>query len=304
MAAGLLFACACSAACGESTGGYFTGKEDLYYHLLENCGGTGERVPISLTAAQAFLKAPCPVCIPTECAQEPRAAVRGGTLVVAIADTFLEQQEMAGVFNWQSQSPVEGAAAVETLSEYLNGDQYLELMADYRDAGAAQGLARIPEWVCQEGETLLSRRHLGGMWYLALRTGTEPGERWTLDLQIRGIGLHYEQDALYNNFEFQTQPERLQLELERAREETVFQKTQGTLSVEVYRELDMNIAVFYDQAKNAPEDAVRLYIGGRMPGIALSGYQDGDFWVSCCVLSDAELEALKRGDSMELQKVE
>lgn len=302
MAAGILFACACSTACGESTDGYFTGREDLYYHLLENCGGAGNRVPISPTAAQAFLKAPCPVCIPAECAQEPRAAVRGGTLVVAVADTFLEQQEMAGVFDWQSQPPVEGAAALEMLSEYLNGDPYLEFMADYREADVAEGLALIPEWVSQEGETLLSRRHLGGMWYLALRTGTELGERWTLNWQIRGIGLHYEQDALYNNFKFQTQSDRLQLELERAREETVFEKTQGTLSVDVYRELDMNIAVFYDQAKHGPEDAMLLRVGGRMPGIELCGYQDGDLWVSCCVLTDAELQALKRGDSMQLQR--
>lgn len=284
----------------EETSGFYTSNEDLYYHLLESCGGVAGRVPISQLAAEAFGKFACPVCSPGSSAEAPRAAVRGGTVVVAVSDGYLAGQELAGVFNWNQSEPVSQADAQEMLAEYLNGDEYLQFMNSYAEKGVAQGVARLPELM--SGGVLLSRRHLQGAWYLAVRPDVSLNQVWTVDLRICGFSLHMEQDALYQSFDFQTTPEAIRLQLERAQENTIYEASQGALSVSVYRELDTNIAVFYDRTQNDLEGTGALRIGERVPCVELEGYQDADAWVYCCVLTDAELAALERGETMAIVK--
>lgn len=283
---------------GEETRGFYTSNADLYYHLLEACGGVTGRVPISQRAAEAFGKYACPVCSPGSNAEAPRAAVRGGTVVVAVSDGYLAGQALEGVFNWNQSAPVNEADAEEMLAEYLNGDDYLAFMNSYAEKGVAQGVARLPELV--SGGMLLSRRHLEGVWYLAMRPDASLNQVWTVDLRIRGFSLHMEQNALYQSFDFQTTPEQIRLQLERAQEATIYEASQGALSVSVYHEINTNIAVFYDRTGNDLEGAGALCIGGRTPCVEMSGYQDADAWVYCCVLTEAELAALERGETMEI----
>lgn len=74
------------------------------------------------------------------------------------------------------------------------------------------------------------------------------------------------------------------------------ERTDGDIALTVYRGLDASIAVFI--VSNGDEDYLfeqELYIGDSAVGTKLAGYMDGNSAVFCCILTDAEVNAIEKG---------
>ena len=294
----LLFACACLA---EDAALYWTRKADLYYHLNEGCVGVRDGVPISEIAAQAFGKYPCPVCVPVkDDGTGVRAAARGG-----FSDAWMANAELMGVFGWSADSVYEGAAGETKLAAYLHGDAYNAFLAEYARSGSATDEAREPDVVAVHGERILSVRHIGGDWYVVVRPSEKFGDSWDMYWRIDGIRLHMEDGTLRTNFEQQTVEETLELALEReSGASPVYSAATEGFSIEVYRALDVNVAVICETAGDADALENACLLVGSCAQIELRGYMDGDVAVYCCALNDAELEALRSGAEARLLHVE
>lgn len=277
--------------------GFWTCNDDLYYHFNRQCGEAEDMVPISEAAAMAFDKYACPVCIQDEDGGEDvQAVVRGGTIVVRFSDAWIARPELTGVFGWSADAEYIGEAASEKLAEYLHGDAYNSFMADYLADGKAEGRARTPAILAMDDELIMSQRHIGSDWYVILRPEEKFGDTWEMYWRINGIKLRWEDESLFTNFDLQTVEEHKNLELSRSGSEgPAFQIENDELKMDVYREMDTNIAVIYE--KDADVDFLadtQLHIPGMKQGIELNGYMDGDFGVYCCTLTEAELDLLRR----------
>ena len=297
-----LLAGACLA---EDASGYWTRREDLYYHLNESCVGALDAVPISGTATQAFGKYPCPVCVPVEGdGTGVRAAARGGTIVLRFSDAWMAEPELTGVFGWSVDSVYEGAAGETKLAEYLHGEAYNAFLAEYARSGSATVEAREPDVVAIHGERILSRRHIGGYWYVVVRPAEKFGDSWGMYWRIDGLQLCMENGALRTNFEQQTVEETLEVALEReSGASPVYSAAAEGFSIEIYRALDMNVAVIYEARGDADALENACLLLGSCAQIELCGYMDGDSAVYCCVLDNAELEALRSGVDARLLHV-
>lgn len=298
-----LLAGACLA---EDAAGYWTRKADLYYHLNENCIGALDAVPISGMAAQAFGKYPCPVCVPVkDDGTGVRAAARGGTIVVRFSDARMANAELTGVFGWSVDSVYEGAAGETKLAAYLHGDAYNAFLAEYARSGSATDEAREPDVVAVHGERILSVRHIGGYWYVVVRPSEKFGDSWNMYWRIDGIWLHMEDGTLRTNFDLQTVEETLEVALERESGATpVYSAAAEGFTIEIYRALDANVAVICEASGDADALENACLLVGSCAQIELRGYMDGDSAVYCCVLNDAELEALRSGEAARLLHVE
>lgn len=299
----LLFAGACLA---EDAALYRTRKANLYYHLNESCVGVRDGVPISEIAAQAFGKYPCPVCVPAEDdGGGVRAAARGGTIVVRFSDAWMANAELTGVFGWSFDSVYEGAAGETKLAAYLHGDAYNAFLEECARSGSAEAMAREPDVVAIHGERILSVRHIGSDWYVVVRPAEKFGDSWDMYWRIDGIRLRMEDGALHANFEQQTVEETLELALEReSGASPVYSAAAEGFSIEVYRALDVNVAVICETAGNADALENACLLVGDCAQIELRGYMGGEVAVYCCALNDAELEALRSGAEARLLHVE
>lgn len=285
---------------------HWTHNADLYYHINSGCGGMTGAAPISEKAALAFDKHACPVCIQEDAEGDVRAVVRGGTIVASFSDAWLAQQELAGVFGWTGETQYQGREGQQLLAEYLHGDAYNRFMQDYSANQAAEGRARVPVILAQDGELIMNSRHIGGRWYVVVRPAAAFDESWSMYWRVEGLALRMEGGDLYTNFDLQTVEERRELRLERASgAQPTHQSAAGDLGMTVYREMDANIAVIYQSAAdgNRLQD-VRLRIPGAEGQIRLSGYMEGDRGVYCCVLTDGELALLQGGAQPSLVRVE
>lgn len=299
----LLFAGACLA---EDAALYWTRKANLYYHLNEGCAGVRDGVPISEIAAQAFGKYPCPVCVPAEDdGGGVRASARGGTIVVRFSDAWMANAELTGVFGWSADSVYEGAAGETKLAAYLHGDAYNAFLEECARSGSAEAMAREPDVVAIHGERILSVQHIGSDWYVVVRPAEKFGDSWDMYWRIDGIRLRMVDGALRANFEQQTVEETLELALEReSGASPVYSAAAGGFSIEVYRALDVNVAVICETAGNADALENACLLVGDGAQIELRGYMGGEVAVYCCALNDAELEALRSGAEARLLHVE
>lgn len=283
---------------------FWTCNEDLYYHFNRYCGGAGELVPISETAAQAFDKYLCPVCFPMEDAGEDvLAVVRGGTIVIRFSDAWLAKPELEGVFGFSSDSEYAGEEAETLLAEYLHGDAYNSFLADYMADGKAEGRARIPAILATDGELIMNHRHVGEHWYVIVRPAEKFSNSWEMYWRIDGIKLRWEDGGLAANFDQQTLEKHKKLKLSACGSEgPAFKIENDELQMDIYREMDTNIAVIYEKDADADFLAdARLRIPGMKQDIELNGYMDGKLGVYCCTLTEGELELLRRQAQPEIR---
>lgn len=281
---------------------YWTKKADLYYHAVQLCGGTEDRVPVSAEAAAEFKKVPCPVCVQEEDdGAAVRGVVRGGTLVVCFSDEWLSKPEVTGVFVGIDVIRRTGAEADAWLAEHLHGDRYAAFLDAYAKNGYAETAARSPVILRRDGELIMNTRHIGSRWYVTVRPDTAPKKSWEMYWRINEEDVRMRDGTLETAFARQTLEEYTDLKLQQAQNaKSVFEQSYDTLQLTVYREMDANIAVIYEPGANADFlDNVVLTIGGRHI-TELFGYMDGDMGIYCCVLGDAELDALRGGTEAAL----
>ena len=158
--------------------------------------------------------------------------------------------------------------------------------------------------VAIHGERILSRRHIGGYWYVVVRPAEKFGDSWGMYWRIDGLQLCMENGALRTNFEQQTVEETLEVALEReSGAPPVYSAAAEGFTIEIYRALDANVAVICEASGDADALENACLLVGSCAQIELCGYMDGDSAVYCCVPDNAELEALRSGVDARLLHV-
>lgn len=287
--------------------GYWTSNEDWYYHLSEYCGGAETMVPISLDGADAFGKYSCPACVPGENDGEIQAVIEGGAgiLVVRIPDSCLGDAWFDEVNSYTDDASYEGNTAYRMLADYLSSETYVDFLSDYQARGSARASASQPRILALGNELVLSRRHLNGAWYFAVRIREPLRETffdvasWTMNWRTDAFQLRMEDDVLICDYTTNTQTEKLDLRIEVQSTEPIFEESFGELHFYVTQAMNEYIALILRRADDAVPDA-ELVIGERA-GIPLTGHINAGTDVYCCVLTEAELNALRTGATAELR---
>ena len=171
---------------------YYTRKDDLYYHVSANCSGADGMVPISLKGVQEFDKNPCPICVPddTQWQADIAAVARDNTVIVRIADSFLEEAELTDTFGFSPAEPQPVSEASALIAEYLHGEAYNRFLQEIRTTGSARAQARIPLVLStntRERPILhTSARHIGNAWYITFLAENGLGGSWDLEWRVEG----------------------------------------------------------------------------------------------------------------------
>lgn len=292
-------------AAAEGGDDYWTSNDDLYYHVNASCGAGEGRVPISARAGTAFGKDLCPICASREDdAQPPAAVARGGTIVVKFSDAWVNAHELTGVFGFSGESGYSGVQALRQLAAYLHGDAYNAFLTSWLQNGKAEGRANAPYILPVNGTLVLHRRHIGENWYIILRPQEKFSGAWNMYWRVSSYHLRAEGETLYSEFDQQTVEETYKLDVQALNGSEPVYRREGETAIEVYQALEGNIAVIREENPCAQIESVQLRIGGRSDGIELSGYVDGTSAVYCCILTDAELEALRANARAELWHTE
>ena len=303
----LLAAIICMSSAALAQDEYYTDKTDIYYHVLENCGGAAGRVPITETAATEFQKYACPVCVRVEDdGADVRAAARGGTVVVRFSDEWVYGHELTSVFGFMSDEVSNGGEGWVRLGEYLHGARYADFLADYADDDRAEGRCCVP-YVLGTGkpdgddwkDLKMSARHIGASWYIVIRPDSKFGKNWRMYWRVSSYALSFASNTLTAEFDLQTLEENRLMQLESFKGAKPEYQRDGDLQISVFSALDGHIAVFSQKRAEVLADA-RLIIGGHDIGVQISGYADGENAVYCCALTEAELARLQRGASAEI----
>lgn len=290
----------------EGADGFWTNHADLYYHACQYCGDGDGRVPISETAARAFAKFPCPICVQAEDAGEDvQAASRGGTIVVKFSDAWLDAQELTDVFGWHADSDYTGRAAWQMLGECLHGEKYGAFVEECLESGSAEARANTP-YILSRGALVMSRRHIGGDWYIIVRPEEKFRDEWSMYWRVSSLKLSMESEVLTSSFDMQTVEETRRLSLARLDgESAAFSCAGDGFVLEVYEALDGCIAVIREEGgASGSMDNARLMIDGATGGIDLVGYAEGTDAVYCFALDAGELEALRGNARVQLWHVE
>ena len=297
----------CVPAALAEADGYWTSNADWYYHLSPYCGGAENMVPISLDGAEAFGKYPCPVCVPEEDGSaEVRAVTRGGVVIARVPDAWLDSVALSDPNDsfFTDEETFSGAEAQQELAALLHGEAYVRFVEQVHSGDSVEIRARGPQ-VGADPDFEFSKRHLGGAWYFVVLP-RESVDRWDTYMGVWGAQLRMEGDVLHKIRDQQNLASNGALRLGPIARadgaECVYARTEG-MKIDVYRAQDMNIAVFSQRAEDVNRlSGARLYIGGVDTGAILNGRRDGDAGTYCCVLTEAELAALRSGAEVELRR--
>ncbi len=297
--------------CAAQAEEYFgTRKDDLYYHTNLNCGGADGMVPITAHAAGEFTKYPCPVCIQddTEWAEGIAAVARGNTVIVRMADSWLEEAELTDVFGFSSPDIYPLSEAAEQLTEYLHGDRYNGFLQEIQQDGAST-IARVPYVGMLDRQNrsilIMSRRHIGNAWYIVFRPEDALGDNWDMYWRINGMEIKTRVDSFYINFKLQTLDAEYPLVTPQFYDPAAFSAQYDGCKIDVFadagQDVHANAAVItqFNADKDYMKDCT-LFIADRVR-IPINGYMSGTDGIFCCTLTQAEYEYLKSGAKASIQ---
>lgn len=258
----------------------WTTQADAYYHLNADCGYTLEaaRYPLSVEAAEAFDKLPCPLCAADEAEATPElpaisATERGGTWVFRVPGALLDAAALSPDAGW-----------TETAIVRL----FCETLAELPEARIA-----VPE----DGALCMNLRSIDGDGYFVVRPEARySGEaplRWRVELAGRDSFFYDDAEArVMSASEVMTAVP----ELDGGGYAQVFDSDYGEVDIAVYRAMGIDIAVLHRRGA-ADESALKgtVRIGDLAQEIPVAGYAAGGQSVFCCVITDTELGALVAG---------
>ena len=169
----LLVAAAGFMLSGALAEGWWVDGDGLYYHAAPNCAlarDVKQEADSYATFAADMGTHPCPACVPAEAGADVKAWERGGTVIVRLPDEWIEarlDEESA------PDEPSEGALEMDDwgdgdLSRLLNGERYLDYLSAAAPGADLTTEALAPE-CAEDGLLVMSRRHLGGAWWMAVR---------------------------------------------------------------------------------------------------------------------------------------
>ena len=185
--------------------------------------------------------------------------------------------------------------------------------------------AREPGIAPTDGGLLMHQRHIGDAWYMVYRPEKNDRKRLSKDGRL-AVDLYFTINTLRaegtvdaddrHGFALNVYPgglwenlgEPTTLKPKKSKNKAEFEdeweyKPEGYfLDWTVYRDMETNICVLHRfPAATAPLAEAALLIDGADSGIRLTGYDDGENdGVFCCVLTDAEVDALKNGARFEM----
>ena len=276
----------------------WTTLEDACYHLDEYCGGEGEtRYPLSVEAALAFDKLPCPDCAGgAESAPEAQndaepgetalltAAARAGTWVFCAQESALRDVEL----NEFTDSVPLGDDLEDALTRL-----YCSTIDDAMDV-------RLP---FPDDALLMCLRRVGDRCCFVLRPDVEYSDENPLTWRVQGLSLPVfgaSETTVYGVSDPMTYaPDAVDAEYTQ-----VFSEDYGGIDIAVYRAMDLSIAVLHREASDAAHRLALFEIGVSAPAIPVAGYASGDTEVYCCVITDAELGALVAGAKPSITPVD
>ena len=311
----------CASSALAEADGYWTRNADWYYHASEYCGGAEDMVPISLDGAEAFAKYPCPACVPEETEGEIQAVIEGGAgvVIVRIPDSRLGDDWFGTVRSYANDASYEGGAAYRALGDYLSGEDYIRFLSDYQTRSSAQAPARMPQiWGADSGQApaslsqmwgnggalVMSQRHLGGAWYFAVRPGatlreTFEMDSWPMYWRTNACQLRMENGVLICDYTTSTRTEQVELKLEVQSTEPIFEKPFGDLLIYVTQTMNEYVALILRHGEDAIPSAELLI--GENSAIPLTCHINAGPDIYCCVLTEAELNALRSGAEVKLE---
>ena len=304
----ILLTISCAAQAEEY---HYTRRDDLYYHVSANCGGADGMVPISMEGAQEFDKFPCPICVPddTQWQADIAAVARDNTVIVRIADSFLEEAELTDTFGFSPAEPQPVSEAPALIAEYLHGDAYNRFLQEIRTTGSASAQARIPLVLStntQEHPLLrMSTRHIGNAWYVTFLTENGLRDGWDLEWRIEGYTIEAKDDQLTIALTGKTDERSSSIPLVGSADLAIlpapknFSVQFDGCRIEVYPMMNTDTRTNIARITQFDADAdylqnSTLCIGDQIR-IPINGYADGADGIFWCALTDVEYACLANG---------
>ena len=268
-------------------------------------------VPISLEGVQEFDKFPCPICVPddTQWQTDIAAVARDNTVIVRIADSFLEEAELTDTFGFSPAEPQPISEASALIVEYLHGDAYNRFLQEIHTTGSASAQARKPLVLSTDTQDRpilhMSARHIGSAWYAAFRAEKGFGESWYLEWCIEGYTIEAKNDQLTIEISGKTEESGATVPIANFTDPAAFSAQFDGCRIEIYTAVESdiraNIAVITQFDADADYlQSSALCIGDQVR-IPIDGYADGANGVFCCVLTDAEYAYLVSGAKTFIQ---
>ena len=301
----LVILSACYEAGAEEAAWY---KEPVspYCHRSPDCAWARDSEPVSRESVDPFYA--CPVCGDDFAEYDGVEVVeRGGTVMLRIPESWMEAQIDDG-----SATPCDAPEALLHASEgqdmdlarLLHGERYRKCLALSVGGSTLQTRACVPE-CASEDALVMSLRHLGKAWYMAVRPGKSlykggmlrlPVNLYWLDLEVRRwpAGFTVEpgrDDSLRWSGEIAVRPSK-------SSGNVVFRYDFDDVKVTALLDGSLCTAVFRTEAGQT--ERWLKYLGDVTP---LRGYGDGGEDVFCCALTGAELAGLEELFSPDLDYV-
>lgn len=250
---------------------------------------------------------PCPACVPDE-SQYPgvEAWERGGTVLVRVPDAWIEARlaEESSPETAPEALLYEGGARDQDLARLLHGQAYLDLLEHAAVGGTQLAEALVPE-CAEEGLLVMSRRHLGAAWLLAVRpdkAGRDalaksgrlnlPLRLWRLELKVRtyAAGALFEatEDTVCRTVTLELAPKKSDGEIALRRNDVeedgygFYIVADGDVCTLVYRERQYDGEYATHRRAELLGDAFWL-----------EGYRDGEDAVFVCAVTEGELAATR-----------
>ena len=270
----------------------WTTREENYYHLDAHCGGA-RRYPLTVGAALAFEKVPCPLCAEEE--QPMTGTERWGTYVFAIPQQAVERACL-------------GEADRSEIVEEVRRDGRAWLNAMCPEAlegaeGAVEGTARIAQPADEAGVLVMCARRIGDRWYLVLRPDAPYGEGRPLRWQAAEVEYRLEADGTLTLRQTALWPVESVVESPNMNDAlAVLEAAYVYGDAQVYHQMDVDIAVVHWQDQTLPvEEHAVLCVGGEGDGVPVQGYDGGQAAseVYCAVLTPAETAKLETVPSLK-----
>ena len=260
---------------------------DSCYHLDQHCDAAVQpQYAISVEAAEAFGRLPCPACAtfvpeatpaPSEVSGDPEDmeisyVKRSGTWVFRVPRALLESVEASG-----GEAPEGTRALVSLVGEGL---------ADVLDARVA---------VPTDGERFLSLRLIDGDCYVVMR----PKHSYKAKRPFTWVAEHIAVDIFNPGVFSVTGISGVREFVPKSQKhdpKRVLDEEYGDVECDVYSGGGMYIAVFHWEGMTDEASLTGVVrIGSEGEDIPVSGYISKHESIFCCALSEAEYQALKDG---------
>lgn len=243
---------------------------------------------------------------------------RGGTILIKFDAAYINQQNTnAEQWNGWGYSFHGEDGINQELFSLLTTSTKDSLWEEYFANGNAELQIKRPflcgddeySQMCSEtnDDIIMNQRLVSDAWYVLLRPANGFSNEYSLRYHVLSVQLSMKDSKLDDTkHKLHTQPleythcQSIDLYLQKTeRSQLPFHYSYDGLEVEVFPIEDVYIAVIKEQsATKEMVSCARIYIGSEQNGMEVLGYLDHSKGVYCCVLNEAEFNALESGSNV------